>query len=65
MSAATCDVCAGWIDVSNLRFPGFCSPDCRDADRARRDAVASDLARRRADAARHRQASARRLHHLT
>ncbi len=51
MSAATCDECTGWIEVSNRRFPGFCSTRCRDEDRARRDALASDLARRRADRA--------------
>ncbi len=67
MSAATCDECAGWIDASNLRWPGYCSPDCRDTDRARRDAVASDRARRRADAQQqHRATEARRRpHYLT
>ncbi len=49
MSAATCDECAGWIDFSNHKWPGFCSPECRDEDRARRDAAASDRARRRVD----------------
>jgi hypothetical protein len=67
MSAAVCDQCDGWIDVSNFRFPGFCSTACRDADRARRDAAASDLARRRADARQHWRAttSRRNPHYLT
>jgi hypothetical protein len=29
----TCDSCAGWIDTSNRRWPGYCSPGCREADR--------------------------------
>lgn len=59
MSSAVCDECEQYIDVSNHRFPGFCSPDCRDADRARRDAIASDLAQRRRDARQHRAATDR------
>ncbi len=67
MSAAACDWCTGWIEVTNSRFPGFCSPECRDEDRARRDAVASDKAQRRADAQQqHRATEARRRpHYLT
>jgi len=64
MSAATCDRCAGWIDFSNVSWPGFCSAECRDADRARRDAdrarrdaAASEKAQRRAAANRHRRAT--------
>jgi hypothetical protein len=57
MSSAVCDWCEDYIDVSNLRFPGFCSTDCRDEDRAVRDRAASDLARRRADANQHRRAT--------
>ena len=59
MSAAVCDRCEGWIQVSNFRFPGFCSPACRDEDRAYRDAAASDAAQRRRDARQHRAATER------
>lgn len=38
MSSVSCDWCAGWIEASNLRHPGFCCPGCRDADRAARQA---------------------------
>lgn len=65
MSSATCDQCTGWIDVTNRRFPGFCSAFCRDQDRARRDAIASDLAQRRAARSLRRAEQARRVHHLT
>ena len=68
MSSATCEWCGEYIDgVRNHRFPGFCSVDCRDADRYRRDAIASDRARRRADAQQHRRATtaSRRPHYLT
>ncbi len=44
MPSATCEECGGWIDAGNLHWPGFCSPDCRDADRVRRDAAGSALA---------------------
>lgn len=57
MSSAVCDWCENYIEVNNHRFPGFCSTDCRDEDRAQRDAIASDRARRRADAAQHRRAT--------
>jgi hypothetical protein len=60
MSSAVCDWCSEYIEVtSNHRFPGFCSTDCRDGDRAHRDAIASDTARRRADARQHRAATDR------
>lgn len=67
MSAAVCDWCSGWIEVSNHRFPGFCSPECRDEDRFHRDAIASDRAQRRRDAHQHWKAttSRRNPHYLT
>lgn len=39
MSAAVCSWCGWWIEASNLRWPGFCSPACRNADRQHRQAV--------------------------
>jgi hypothetical protein len=58
VSSATCDWCGEYIEaVRNHRFPGFCSTECRDQDRAVRDRAASDLARRRADANQHRRAT--------
>jgi hypothetical protein len=36
VSVVSCDYCAGWIDESNLRWPGFCSPGCRDRARQER-----------------------------
>jgi hypothetical protein len=36
MSAVSCDVCDGDILVTNRAFAGYCSPDCRDEDRQRR-----------------------------
>lgn len=67
MSSAVCDWCENYIEVNNHRFPGFCSTDCRDEDRARRDAAASERARRRADARQHWKAttSRRNPHYLT
>jgi endogenous inhibitor of DNA gyrase (YacG/DUF329 family) len=59
MSSANCDWCGEYVEVSNHRFPGYCSPDCRDADRVHRDAIASDLAQRRRDARQHRAATDR------
>jgi hypothetical protein len=58
--SAVCDWCENYIEArSNHRFAGFCSSDCRDEDRARRDLAASDQARRRADARQHRAATDR------
>jgi hypothetical protein len=67
MSSACCDECSNYIEVTNHRFPGFCSTDCRDADRYRRDAIAADRTRRRADAQQHRRADQvrRNPHYLT
>ncbi len=67
MPSATCDECSGWIDAGNRRWPGYCSSDCRDTDRHRRDEAASVRARRRADGQQHRRATEaqRRQHHLT
>jgi hypothetical protein len=59
MSSAVCEECSNYIEVTNRRFPGFCSTDCRDGDRARRDAAASDRARSRRDAQQHRAATDR------
>jgi len=59
MTALNCDSCGEYIETSNRHFVGFCSPECRDVDRARRDAVASDLAQRRAVAREHRRATER------
>lgn len=30
-----CQFCEGQITVTNTRFPGYCSPECRDADSTR------------------------------
>ena len=38
MSTATCDYCGGYVEVSTLRHPGFCSPWRRDSDRLARQA---------------------------
>jgi len=39
VSAAVCSWCDGYVEASNVRHPGFCSAECRDADRtARQDA---------------------------
>jgi hypothetical protein len=68
MSSAVCEWCSNYIDaVDNRRFPGFCSSEHRDEDRFYRDALASDRARRRADANQHRRATdaRRNPHYLT
>ncbi len=49
MSSPTCDQCGSWIETDNRRFVGFCSPDCHQHARARRDRAAAELAQRRAD----------------
>lgn len=36
MSTVSCCWCEGWIDASNLRWPGYCSSPCRDLDRQHR-----------------------------
>lgn len=36
MSTAVCSWCDGYVEASNVRHPGFCSADCRDADRQHR-----------------------------
>ncbi len=37
--SGTCDWCGGYIETSNRSHPGYCSPDCRDAEQQeRRDA---------------------------
>ena len=59
MTAINCDSCGEYIETSNRRFPGFCSPECRDEDRARRDAAESERAQRRAAAREHRRATER------
>lgn len=33
MTACSCHYCDQWIEVSNRRFPGFCSATCRDLAR--------------------------------
>lgn len=38
MSTISCDWCGGWIDSSNLRWPGYCSAACRDLARLARQA---------------------------
>lgn len=68
MSSAVCDWCSNYIEaVRNHRFAGFCSTGCRDLDRARRDAAASERARSRRDAAQHRRATntRHRINYLT
>jgi len=40
MSVAVCDWCEAYVEASNLRWPGYCSPTCRDAHRAHRQARA-------------------------
>jgi len=57
MSSAVCDWCSNYIEASNHRFPGFCSTDCRNLDRASRDHDAAQRARSRRDAAQHRRAT--------
>ena len=37
MSAVTCGWCESWIEESNVRWPGFCSAGCRDAERSWRE----------------------------
>lgn len=39
MTDVTCNWCSEWIEDSNLRWPGFCAPACRDAHRADRQAT--------------------------
>lgn len=65
MSSAVCDWCSNYVEVRNHRFPGFCSPECRDEDRFHRDAIASERAQRRRDANQHRRATNRPPHYLT
>lgn len=55
--SAVCDWCTNYIEVTNTRFPGYCSPECRDDERALRDQAASAAAQRRADARQHRRAT--------
>ncbi len=31
-----CLWCGQYVEFSNVRWPGFCSPGCRNADRQRR-----------------------------
>jgi endogenous inhibitor of DNA gyrase (YacG/DUF329 family) len=57
MSSATCEQCGEYITATNTRWPGFCSPLCRDVERNRRQAARDKrrhrdrLALRRDDAA--------------
>jgi len=41
-----CIWCGQYVESSNLRFPGYCSPECRNAEREHREAARQ--ARRRA-----------------
>ncbi len=50
MSTVSCLWCSSYIEASNLRFPGYCSPDCRDADRQHRQAEHERRRQARADA---------------
>ncbi len=50
MSTVSCLWCADWIESSNLRFAGYCSSPCRDADRTDRQAEHERRRQARADA---------------
>lgn len=46
-----CAWCEQYVESSNLRFPGYCSPQCRDAEREQREAARQESRRRRRRAA--------------
>jgi len=50
MTTVSCLWCDGWIEASNLRWPGYCSPSCRNADRQHRQAEQDHRRQARADA---------------
>ena len=50
MTTVSCLWCDGWIESSNLRWPGYCSSPCRNADRADRQAEHERRRQARADA---------------
>lgn len=60
-----CVRCDDDITVNNRTFAGYCSPYCQQADRADRDAAASDRAQRQADARQQADHLRRRRQHLT
>ncbi len=45
-----CLLCDNYVEASNLRWPGYCSSPCRDADRADRQAELDRRRQVRADA---------------
>ena len=51
----TCARCGRWIEQSNVRYPGFCTPGCHGADRAERDACLAEQAAKRRELREERQ----------
>ncbi len=50
MSTVACCWCGNYVTASNLRWPGYCSSPCRNADRADRQAERDRRRQARADA---------------
>ncbi len=57
MSTVSCLWCDNYVEATNLRWPGYCSPACRDADR--RERQTADARRKAAHAERRRSSTGR------